>query len=148
MTVNKTARVQHDTPTKNRFIGAMEATGKLHQSAAKYGIKPSTASGIWTKYKDTGTTKNRPCSGHPPKLTDCTQRLVVRNCVKDRRKPFQQIAQDTNLNISERIIRNAAADAGYHRRVARKVPFLTALQKRKRVVWAKEFKSFGANGGT
>ncbi|KIJ93820.1 hypothetical protein K443DRAFT_12578 [Laccaria amethystina LaAM-08-1] len=70
MTVNKTARVQHDTPTKNRFIGAMEATGKLRQSAAKYGIKPSTASGIWTKYKDTGTTKNRPRSGRPPKLTD------------------------------------------------------------------------------
>jgi hypothetical protein len=39
MTVNKTAWVQHDTPTKNRFIGAMEATGKLRQSAAKYGIK-------------------------------------------------------------------------------------------------------------
>ena len=42
MTVNKTTRVQHDTPTKNKFIGAMEATGKLRQSAAKYGIKPST----------------------------------------------------------------------------------------------------------
>ena len=50
MTVNKTAQVQHDTPTKNRFIGAMEATGNLRQSAARYGIKPSTASDLWAKY--------------------------------------------------------------------------------------------------
>jgi hypothetical protein len=57
MTANKTTRVQHDTPVKNRFIGAMEATGKLRQSGAKYGIKVSTAFDIWTKYKNTNTTK-------------------------------------------------------------------------------------------
>ena len=67
---------------------------------------------------------------------------MVHNCVKDCQKPFQQIAQDTNIDISECIIRNTAADAGYHQRVAWKVPFLTALQKRKRVAWAEEFKSF------
>lgn len=143
MTANKTPRIQHDTPTKNRFIGAMEATGKLRQSAAKYGIKSSTASDIWTKYKKTGTTRNRPRSGRPPKLTDRAHRLVVRNCVKDRRKPFQLIAQEANMGISEHIVRNAAAAAGYHRRVAREVPFLTALQKKKRVAWAKEFERFG-----
>ena len=69
---------------------------------------------------------------------------MVRNCVKDHRKPFQEIAQDTNLNISEHIVRDVVADAGYHRRVARKVLFLTALQKKKRIAWANEFKDFGA----
>ena len=69
---------------------------------------------------------------------------MVRNCLKDRRKPFQQIAQDTRMNISEHIVRDVAADAGYHRRVARKVPFLTALQKRKRTAWAEEYKDFNA----
>jgi transposase len=77
MTANKTTHVQHDTPVKNRFIGAMEATGKLRQSSAKYGIKASTASDIWTKYKNTNTTKNQPRSGRPSKLTDRVQRLVV-----------------------------------------------------------------------
>ena len=142
MTANKTARIQHDTPTKNRFIGAMEATGKLRESAAKYGIKPSTASNLWTKYKNTGTTKNIPRSGRPPKLSDRGQRLVVRNCLKDRRKPFQQIAQDTGMNISEHIVRDVGVDAEYHQRVARKVPFLTALQKRKRTAWANKYKGF------
>ena len=71
MAINKTTHVQHDTPTKNRFIGAMEATGKLHEYAAQYGIKPSTVLNLWTKYKNTGTTKNLLHSGHPPKLSDC-----------------------------------------------------------------------------
>ena len=138
MTANKTARIQHDTPTKNRFIGAMEATGKLRESAATYGIKPSTASNLWTKYK------NILCSGHPPKLSDWGKWLVVRNCLKDCRKPFQQVAQDTGMNISEHVVWDVAADAGYHRRVARKVPFLTALQKRKRTAWANEYKDLNA----
>ena len=77
MTANKTARIQHDTPTKNKFIGVMEATGKLCESAAKYGIKPLMASNLWTKYKNTGTTKNLPHSGHPPKLSNHGQWLVV-----------------------------------------------------------------------
>ena len=47
------------------------------------------------------------------------------------------------MGISEHIVHNAAAAAGYHRRVARKVPFLTTLQKKKRVAWAKEYESFG-----
>ena len=143
MTINKTARVQHDTPTKNRFIGAMEATGNLRQSAARYGIKPSMVSNLWTKYRNTGTTKNCPHSGCPPKLSDRAQRLVVRNCIKDRRKPFKEVAQDTKMDISEHVVRKVAADTGYHRRVARKVPFLTALQKKKRLTWAKKFEGFG-----
>ena len=144
MAVNKTTCVQHDTPTKNQFIGAMEATGKLRESAAKYGIKPSTALNLWTKYKDTGTTKNLPHSGRPLKLSDREQRLVVRNCVNERRKPFQQIAHDSMMNISEHTVRDVAADAGYHQHVVRKVPFPSALQKRKRIAWADEFRDFGS----
>jgi hypothetical protein len=68
---------------------------------------------------------------------------VVQNCAKDRWKPFQQIAQEANTGISEHIVRNTAVAAGYHRCVAREVPFLTALQKKKRVAWAKEFERFG-----
>ena len=69
---------------------------------------------------------------------------MVQNCLKDRCKPFQQVAQDTGMNISEHVVRDVAADAGYHRCVVRKVPFLTALQKRKRTAWADEYKDFNA----
>ena len=122
----------------------MEARGKLCESAAKYGIKPSTASNLWTKYKNTGTTKNLPCSGCPLKLLDCGRWLVVWNCVKECWKPFQQIAHDTMMNISEHTVCDMAADAGYHQQVVRKVPFPSALQKRKRIAWANEFSDFDA----
>ena len=141
MAINKTTHVQHDTPTKNRFISAMEATGRLCESAAKYGIKWSTTLNLWTKYKNTGTTKNLPCSGHPPKLSDCGQWLVVWNWVNECWQPFQQIMHDTMMNISEHTVCDVAADAGYHQWVVRKVPFLSALQKRKRISWANEFRT-------
>ena len=107
---------------KNWFIGAMEATEKLRESAAKYGIKPSTTSNLWTKYKNMGTTKNLPHSGHPPKLLNHGWWLVVWNCVNECKKPFQQITHDTMMNISEHTVHDVAADAGYHQRVVRKVP--------------------------
>ena len=144
MVINKTTCVQHDTLTKNQFIGAMEATGKLHESAAKYGIKPSAISNLWTNYKNMGTTKNLPHCGCPPKLSDHGRCLVVQNCVNEHQKPFQQITHDTMMNISEHTVHDVAADAGYHQRDARKVPFLPALQKRKRLAWANEFRDFGA----
>ena len=94
----------------------MEATGKLCESAAKYGIKPSTALNLWTKYKNTGTTKNLPCSGHPPKLSDHGWQLVVQNCVNEHREPFQKIAHDTMMNISEHTVRWRGAEWMMHER--------------------------------
>ena len=48
------------------------------------------------------------------------------------------------MNISEHTVHDVAADAGYHQQVARKVPFLSTLQKRKRIAWANEFRDSGA----
>ena len=48
------------------------------------------------------------------------------------------------MNISEHTVCDVAADSGYHRQVVRKVPFLSTLQKRKRIAWANEFRDFGA----
>ena len=138
MVVNKTSRRQHDTPTKNRFIGAMEATGELCESANLVGMKPSTTSRLWKKYQETGSTKNRPRSGRPLKLTERGKRLVQRNCLKERRKPFEQIALGIAGKVSKEIIRKAAAEDGLHQRVARQVPMLNPLQARKRLKWAQD----------
>ena len=48
------------------------------------------------------------------------------------------------MNISEHTVHDVAADAEYHWQVVRKVPFLSSLQRRKRIAWANEFRDFGA----
>ncbi|KAE9404220.1 hypothetical protein BT96DRAFT_989495 [Gymnopus androsaceus JB14] len=72
------AQMQHDSPKKNRLIGAIEA-GRSVSSAADYaGIPRSTASDIWWKYQSTGSTHNKPHNGCPKKLTHRTKQELVR----------------------------------------------------------------------
>jgi hypothetical protein len=91
----------------------MEATGKLCESAAKYGIKPSTVLNLWTKYKKTGTTKTSCALGIYQSFQIKAMAGGAKLCQRQS-KPFQQIAQDTRMNISEHIVCDVAADAGYH----------------------------------
>jgi hypothetical protein len=40
----------YDTPTKNRFVGAVQNGAKQCEAAKFYGIHPSTANRIWKKF--------------------------------------------------------------------------------------------------
>ena len=117
----------------------MKVSGKLRQSADLFGIKPSTASDIWKRYKKTGSVKNLQRSGRPQKLNERGKRAIMREVLKDRKKPFTQVAKDVPDDISTSTVRKVAASEGYHRRVARKATFLTDLQKKKRLRWAEDF---------
>ncbi|PPQ86985.1 hypothetical protein CVT26_007550, partial [Gymnopilus dilepis] len=94
MARNKTPRVQHDSPKKNRFIGLVLGGQNVHNASIMADIPSSTAADLWTKYKTTGSTKNRPRSGRPKKATDRVKRSIVRNAVKERRKPFRELANE------------------------------------------------------
>ncbi|KIJ98565.1 hypothetical protein K443DRAFT_65795, partial [Laccaria amethystina LaAM-08-1] len=105
-------------------------------------FKKSTAADIWKRYQQTGSTKNRPRSGRPKVVTDRLKRQIINAAKKSRRQPFQEIANNLEPQISDATIRNVLAEEGYHRRVARKVPYLTKVQKTKRVQWARLHKDY------
>ena len=44
----------------------------------------------------------------------------------NRRKPYSEIAEMAGLSVCDRTLRRTMASSGYHRRVARKKPFLSA----------------------
>jgi len=136
------ARVQHDSPKKNRLIGAIQAGKTVSEAAEMVAIPTSTARDIWRKYKTTGSTKNQPRSGRPVKVTARTERMLMRHAQNNRRKPFRELANELDLNVSVSTVRRHLGAHGYHRRVARKVPLLKEVQKRKRLAWAEEQKGF------
>ncbi|PPR07271.1 hypothetical protein CVT26_012431 [Gymnopilus dilepis] len=105
-------------------------------------IPYSTAKTLWHKYQETGSTKNRPRSGRPKKVTERLERALIRNAVKERRKPFRELGNAMPGNLSEGTIRNVLDEHGYHRRIARKVPYLTDDHKRKRKHWAELYRRF------
>ena len=94
MSHRKSSRIQVPESTKNQFIGAMKASGNLRQSAELVGIKRSTTSDIWQRYKRTGSTRNLHRSGRPEKLDDRGKRAVMREVLQDRKKPFTEVAKN------------------------------------------------------
>ena len=113
MSHHKSLRIQVPESTKNQFIGAMKASGNLRQSAKLVGIKWSTASDIWQRYKRTGSTRNLHRSGRPEKLGDRGKRAVMQEVLQDRKKPFTEVAKNIPGDISEDIVRRVAAGDGY-----------------------------------
>ena len=140
MTPPKTSRRQHSPATKNRLIGAVEAGESVAKAAARLGLSDSTARDIIKKFEKNGNTENEQRSGRPQKLTNADKRHLIRTARKQRRTPFAELGNQLRLNITDTTIRNVLKGAGYHRRVARKVPLLTKKHKKARMSWARLYK--------
>ena len=65
-------------------------------------------------------------------------RLITKNYTS-RRMSFEQVRATLNLPASARTIRRELRMAGYRRYIACPRPFITRLQAKKRVVFAKEY---------
>lgn len=137
MSENHKPRCQYGTPIKNQLIGAIIATGKIAQSARQVGMPVTSAQYIWSNFKKKRTTANHHRSGRPPILTDRDKRHIEQVARKSRRKPFREIGNELDPPVSETTIRNVLRARGYHRRIARRVPYLTKMQKIHRIVWAR-----------
>ena len=100
MSTSKTLHTDYDDATRNQFIGAMHVTGKLTESANLVGMSMSAASCLWKKAQKTGKTKDRPHSGHLPKLNNHAKCAIVQDNLNHQWKPFQEIAHQAVDNIS------------------------------------------------
>ena len=142
MNENQTSCTQYDTPTKNKFIGAVTAGKSIREAGHIFSIKKSSAHHIWNKYKSSRSTRNLQCSGHPKKVLDQTKCLVVRTATAHHRKPFQEIANEMLPKISKSTVQNLLAKEGYHRWAVRKVPYLTKKHQIDHMHWAQFYKMF------
>ena len=100
----------------------------------------STARNIIKKFQRQGNTENAQHSGRPPKLTDADKRHLIRTARKQRRTPFAEIGNQLGLDVTNTTIRNVLKGAGYHRHVARKVPFLTQRHRKACMSWARLYR--------
>jgi transposase len=123
-------------------VGAIQAGLSITEAARQHHFPRKTAADIWNKFLETGSTHNRPRSGRPPKITERTERQVIREVRKHRRMPFRDIGNHVEPQISENSIRRVLAKKGYHRRIAKKVPYLSTDQRKARMKWAHEYEGF------
>lgn len=132
----------HNSPKKNRFIGAVEAGKTLRAAADHYGIPVATAHDIWRKFCETGSTHTRACSGRPPKITNRMKRIIIREAKANRQKPLDQVGRMVTPYISASSVRSILDAVGLHRRRGRKVVYLTKDHKKRRKQWAREHRKW------
>jgi transposase len=132
------SRHEWDSSIKDRVVGAI-VTGdiKVTTAARREGVPIQTARDWVKKFKATGSTENLPRSGRPTKLGPQARRLVVRKAQKARRAPFREIGNTMEPPVSSDTIRRILEECGYHRCVARYVPFLTEGHKKQRLAWGR-----------
>ena len=84
-------------------------------------------------------------TGRPRKTNPRLVRNLVRTAKTHRRTPFRELGKLVETPLSESTVRRALDDVGYHRRVAKHVPYLTKDQKKARQAWAKQQEGRGVN---
>lgn len=144
MVVPKTTRVEYDSPRKNQFIGYLRAGGKVKEAVKENQIDLSSAYKIRRHYYRTGTTHYEPWPGRLSKVSPRMVRLIHREAVTHRREIFRDIGNSVEPKLSAWTVGRYLAKQGYHRRVARRVPYLTKAHKRARMAWARRFLKYTA----
>jgi transposase len=86
------------------------------------------------------TCQSLPRSGRPHTINDRTRRTVLRNLRSHRFEPYSTIAA-LCPNVNTQQVKKIAHQAGYHRRIARRKPFLSPVTVKKRLAWAIENQS-------
>lgn len=138
-------RTQHSAAKKDQLVGAILAGKKIAQAARMFNMPWTTAHDIWKKYRESGNTENRHRSGRPRKTTSRDREKIVEQTTgsaEHRRRTLADVGNQLSPPVCDATVRRVLAESGYHRRVSRKVPFLTKDQKKQRMLWARRYGKF------
>jgi transposase len=146
----------HDSPKKNRFIGAVQAQQKPYEEVpakvvesvgARYDIPPSSARRIWKKFNETGSTHTLRQMPGPRKLTNEVKSEIIAVARADRWMPLDELGRQVDPPLSRASVRHILREVNLHRRHARKVPRMTKKVQEARVEWALDQQVLGAVSG-
>jgi predicted transcriptional regulator len=101
---------------------------KVAKAARALGVKQSTASKIWKKYRTTSIVTNWKCTGCPKKVTPAIACKVLIDSKQNRQIPFIEIGNTQMHQVSATTICCILAKANRACQVAVKAPFHTPEQ--------------------
>jgi hypothetical protein len=133
--------VHEFTPSKRGRILALHDENYPYRVIAEK-VGGCSASAAWKTVKrdELHDTRNTlPRSGRPQAIDTRTKRHVLRELKKSRFTPYHAVAKELG-DVTAHQVQSIAASAGYHRRIARRKPFLSMKAVQSRRAWAKENK--------
>lgn len=113
------------------------------------GRAKSSVQYIIKHHGETGMLKSKARSGRPKILTDAAKRLLVR---KVKRNPMisapkiaDELRNDLQIALCDQTVRNVLRENNYHGRTDRRKPFISKVNRKKRLLFAKMYKNKDAN---
>ncbi len=101
---------------------------------------------IIRRYNESGIVDIQPRSGRPKKIDARSKRLLVREVKKNRRAKVSDIRDATctitKSKVSSKTVKRVLKNEGYKKCKARKKPFISDTNRKKRKIWAKEHRDW------
>lgn len=140
------------TPRKRaKIIALKEHTSMtVRDIASAVGVGKSSVSRILTTFQESGSLspKRRAKCGRKRKTTPRTDKILIRNSKINPRKTSSDLKRDllaTGFDVSSSTVRRRLLEAGRKARRPTKKQFLTTKMMKKRLAWAKKYKSWTAD---
>lgn len=129
------------TPVVRGQVVALHQTGLSgRRIAAQLSISEHAVRNAIGLHKDTDGFVDRPHPGLSPATSTATNRLIVRTSLRNRRLTAPDIKAELHdnlgISISESTVQRRLRSAGLNGRVARKKPFISERNRRRRLSWA------------
>lgn len=131
--LRKTARREHGTPTRSRFLALVKACYSHREAARQAQVCRTTALEWLRQSSDRRTGKTRP--GRPPTILDEKIKEIIKwmeGHFNRRAMPLQEIAREHGIQASDKTILDTFARHGYHYHIPNCKPFLSKATRLKR----------------
>jgi transposase len=120
----------------------LECNVPVREIAVKVGLSEKAVYGIQRRHKENGTIYPKPKSGRPKKLTERDARELVRTVREDPRASLRDITNSMATKVSVDTVRRALVHEGFASRIAVKKPFISDVNKAKRLAFALEHRNW------
>lgn len=131
-------KVPELSPSKRgRIVQQVEDGIPYRQIAQERGCSIGTISKTMKRHREHNTRNTLSRSGRPNVLDQRTRQCIIRTIKANRVKTYHDIAEMVG-EVTEHQVQQAALEAGFARRVARKKPFIHPNNINKRLGWGKK----------
>ena len=124
---------------RGEIIGLHKGNFSINEIKDLLGHPRSTIGDIIKKYNEQGLTSTLPRSGRPKILTDRDNRQLVKTVKTNRNLTLIEITEKfnetLNFSVSSRTIQRVLHEEGYSGHAAKKKPFISEQNKKKRFGW-------------
>ena len=127
------------TQVRNLIMRDIQKGHSQRKIAKNCGISRGAVEQISKKFQSTGSVADKIGRDRKRATSKREDMNIIREVKKNPKITVREIQENINLNVSDRTVRRRLTEANLHSRFARKRPFISAINKKKRLQFARKY---------